>query len=100
LVLVASWHLAEMPLWGCFLVDVLWHFGIWKMTMKKVLRDVKGAKSEIVSRPNANLNMIKGVKRQQTVITTVGASYIYIRRDSIVRGHDIRKSCAWLTFIR
>jgi hypothetical protein len=81
LVLVASLHLAypeheaflfaEMALWGCFLVDVLWHFGIWKKTMKKVFGSVTGL-SKILSRQNANLDMIKGVKRRQTIITTVG----------------------------
>jgi hypothetical protein len=79
LVLVASLHLAypeleafsfaEMALWGCFIVDVLWHFGIWKKTMKRVFGGVKGL-SKILSRQNAN--MIEGVKRRQSMITTVG----------------------------
>jgi hypothetical protein len=96
LVFVASLHLAypqheafpfaEMALWGCFLVDVLWHFGIWKLTMKRVFRDVKGM-SNIVSRRNANLNMIEGVKRQQTVIATVGFLFTTIA------------SCAGMIFV-
>jgi hypothetical protein len=81
LVLVASLHLAhpeheafsfaEMALWGCFIVDFLWHFGIWKKTMKRVFRSVKGL-SKILPRQNANLNMIEGVKRRQNIITVVG----------------------------
>ena len=78
LVLMASLHLAypeleafsfaEMALWGCFFVDVLWHFGKWKKTTKRVFGGVKGL-SQILSR-NANLKMIEGVKRRQSVITT------------------------------
>jgi hypothetical protein len=81
LALVASLHLAypehevfsfaEMALWGCFLVDVLWHFGIWKKTMKRVFRGVMGMR-EIASRRNANLNMIEGVKRRQSLIVSGG----------------------------
>jgi hypothetical protein len=87
-VLMASLHLAypdleafsfaEMALWGCFIVDVLWHFGIWKMTMKRVFRSVKGM-SKIISRQNAtNLNMIEGVKRRQNIVTTVGTLFAEI----------------------
>ncbi len=81
LVLVASLHLAypehevfsfaEIALWGCFLVNILWHFGIWKKTIKRVFGGVKGL-SQILFRQNANLKMIEGVKRRQSVITTVG----------------------------
>ncbi len=81
LVLVASLHLAypeheailfaEMALWGCFIVDILWHFGIWKMTMKRVFRDVKGMR-KILSRRNSNLKMIEGVKRRQSIMTVLG----------------------------
>jgi hypothetical protein len=84
LVLMASLHLAypeleafsfaEMALWGCFLVDVLWHFGKWKKTMKRVFGGVKGL-SKILSR-NANLKVIEGVKRQQSVITIVGVLFV------------------------
>jgi hypothetical protein len=87
LVLVASLHIAypehetvsfaEMTLWGCFLVDVLWHFGIWKKTMKRVFRGVKGMKI-IVSRQNAKLNMIEGVRRRQSIITIVGTLFTEI----------------------
>jgi hypothetical protein len=87
LVLVASLHLAypereafsfaETALWGCFLVDILWHFGIWKKTMKKVFGGVKGL-SKIVSRQNANLKMIEGVKRRQSIITIVGTLFTEI----------------------
>ncbi len=87
LVLVASLHLAypeqealsfaEMALWGCFIVDVLWHFGIWKMTMKRVFRSVKGM-GTILSRQNTNLKMIEGVKRRQTIVTTVGVLFAEI----------------------
>jgi hypothetical protein len=78
LVLVASLHLAypelkafsfaEMALWVCFLVDVLWHFGIWKKTMKRVFGGVKGS-SKIISRQKANLNTIESVKKRQSMIT-------------------------------
>jgi hypothetical protein len=81
LVLVASLHLAypeheafsiaEMALWGCFFVDVLRHFGIWKKTMKRVFRGVMGM-GKILPRGNTNLNMIEGVKRRQSIIVTVG----------------------------
>jgi hypothetical protein len=84
LVLMASLHLAypeldafsfaEMALWGCFVVDVLWHFGIWKMTMKRVFLDTKGM-HKILPRQNASLNRIKGVKRRQIIITTVGTLF-------------------------
>jgi hypothetical protein len=87
LVLVASLHLAypeleafsfaEMALWGCFLVDVLWHFGIWKKTMKRVFGGVKGL-SKMLSRQKANLNMIEGVKRRQSMITTLGVLFTEI----------------------
>ncbi len=87
LVLMASLHLAypeneafsfaEIVLWGCFLVDVLWHFRIWKMTMKKVFQGIKGMR-KILSRQNVNLNMIEGVKRRQNVITTVGTLFTEI----------------------
>jgi hypothetical protein len=52
LVLVVSLHLSypeheaisfvEMAPWVCFLVDVLWHFAIWKTTTKRVFQGVKG----------------------------------------------------------
>jgi hypothetical protein len=84
LVLVASLHLAypdheaisfaEVVLWGCFIVDVLWHYGIWKRTLKRVFRDVKGI-SKIVSRRNSNLKIIEGVKRRQNIVTTVGVLF-------------------------
>ncbi len=87
LVLVASLHLAypeheavsfaEMALWGCFTVDVLWHFGIWKTTIKRVFRDVKGM-GKILHRRSASLNMIEGVKRRQNIITTVGVLFAEI----------------------
>jgi hypothetical protein len=87
LALVASLHLAypeqeafsfaEMALWGCFLVDVLWHFGIWKKTMKRVFGGVKGL-SKVLSRQNTNLKMIEGVKRRQNILTTVGVVFTEI----------------------
>jgi hypothetical protein len=87
LVLVASLHLAypehevfsfaEMALWGCFIADVLWHFGKWKTTMKRVFRDVKGMRS-ILSRRNSNLNRIEGAKRRQNIIVTVGTLFTEI----------------------
>ncbi len=87
LVLVASLHLAypeheffsfaEMALWGCFIVDVLWHFGTWKMTMKRVFRSIEGT-SKTVSRLSSSLNMIEGVKRRQRIITTVGTLFTEI----------------------
>ncbi len=86
LVLVASLHLAypeleafsfaEIALWGCFLVDVLWHVGKWKKTTKRVFGGLKGL-SQILSR-NANLKMIEGVKRRQSLITTVGVLFTNI----------------------
>ena len=39
--------------------------------MKRVFRGLKGM-SSIVSRQNANLKMIEGVKRRQTIVTVVG----------------------------
>ncbi len=42
--------------------------------MKRLFGDVKDM-SKILSSQNVNLNMIVGVKRQQTVITTVGALF-------------------------
>jgi hypothetical protein len=72
-----AFSFAEMALWGCFSVDVLWHFGIWKKTMNRVFRDVKGMR-KIVPRQNTNLNMIEGVKRRETVITTVGTLFAQI----------------------
>ncbi len=86
LVLAASLHLAypeheiilfaEMALWGCFLVDLLWHFGIWKTTMKRVFRGVKGM-HKILSM-NAGLKMIEGVRRRQSIITIVGTLFTEI----------------------
>jgi hypothetical protein len=87
LVLVASLHLAypeheafsfaEMALWGCFLVDILWHFGVWKKTMKRVFGGIKGM-SKILPRQNANLKMIEGAKRRQSIITVVGTLFTAI----------------------
>jgi hypothetical protein len=87
LVLVASFHLAypdhdaisfaEMFLWGCFIVDVLWHFSIWKRSTKRVFRDVKGMR-KILSRRNSKLKMIEGVKRRQNIITTLGILFTEI----------------------
>jgi hypothetical protein len=86
LVLVASLHLAypehevfsfvEMSLWGCFIVDVLCHFGNWKMTMKKLFRGVKGMRK--ISRRNSNLKTLEDVKRQQYIIVTVGVLFTEI----------------------
>ncbi len=92
LVLVASLHLAypehealpftEIVLWGCLLGDGLWHFGIWKMTTKKVFRSVKRkmnskrvfqtVKGKMTTKRNPILKMIEGVKRRQTIISTAG----------------------------
>jgi hypothetical protein len=88
MVLLASLHLAypeleafsfaEIALWGCLIADVLWHFGIWKIAMKKVFQSVRGM-SKIISRQNAaNLNMIEGVKRRQSLVTTVGIVFAEI----------------------
>jgi hypothetical protein len=87
LVLVASLHLAypeqeafsfaEMALWGCFIVDLLRHFGTWKMTMKRVFRDVKGM-SKILSKRNSKLQMIKGMKRRQSIMIPAGALFTAI----------------------
>ncbi len=81
LVLVASLHLAypehyafsfaEMVLWGCFIVDVLWHFSSWKMTMKRVFRGVKGIR-KILSRRNSSLKMIEGVVRVRVRVRVKG----------------------------
>jgi hypothetical protein len=81
LLLVASLHLAypeqetfsfaEMSLWGCFIVDALWHLRIWKTTTKRLFRGVKGMR-EILSRRNSKLKMIEGVKRRQSIVTTAG----------------------------
>jgi hypothetical protein len=83
LVLVASLYLAypdntvfsfaEIALWGCSIVDVLWHFGIWKMTMKRAFRDVQGM-GKIVSRHrrNSSFKTIQGVKRRQYITVAVG----------------------------
>jgi hypothetical protein len=87
-VLLASLHLAypeleafsfaEIALWGCFIADVLWHFAIWKIAMKKVFQSVRGM-NKIISRQNAaNLNMIEGVKRRQNIGTTVGIVFAEI----------------------
>ncbi len=87
LVLVASLHLAypehevfsfaEIALWGCLLVDVLWHFGIWKINMERVFRNIKGT-SNIVSRLSSSLNRIEGIKRRQSIITIVGTLFTEI----------------------
>ncbi len=87
LLLVASLHLAypeheffsvaEMALWGCFIVDVLWHFGIWKMTMKRVFQGVKGM-HKTLSRRNANLNRVEGAKRRENIATTLGVLFTEI----------------------
>jgi hypothetical protein len=87
LVLVASLHLAyleqeafsfaEMALWSCFIMDFLRHFGSWKMTMKRVFRDVKGM-SKILSRRNSKLQMLKGAKRRQNIMIPVGALFTAI----------------------
>jgi hypothetical protein len=87
LMLVASLHLAypeqeafsfaEMALWGCFIVDILRHFGSWKMTMKRVFRGVKGM-SKILSKKNASLQMIKGVKRRQNIMIPARALFTAI----------------------
>jgi hypothetical protein len=95
LVLVASLHLAypeheaisfaETTLWGCFIVDVLWHFRIWKKTTTRVFRSVRGM-SKTLSTQNASLMMIEGVKRRQNIITTVGVLFTEIT------------SCAFMIF--
>jgi hypothetical protein len=84
-VFVASLHLAypeleafsfaEMVLWGCFIVDVLWHFGIWKKSMKRVFRGVKGMSKIVSTKQNANLKMIEGVKRRQNIVVAVGVLF-------------------------
>jgi hypothetical protein len=68
---------AEMALWGCFIVDVLWHFGLWKMTMKRVFRSVNGM-GKIESRQNAHLNTIEGIKRRQNIVAVVGPVFAEI----------------------
>jgi hypothetical protein len=88
LALVASLHLAypehealsfaEMALWGCFIVDVLWHFGIWKMSMKRVFRGViKGMRKSLIRR-NSTLNMIEGIQRRIKIATAVGVLFTEI----------------------
>jgi hypothetical protein len=87
LVLVASLHLAypeheafsfaEMALWGCFIVDVLWHFGIWKMTMKRVSRSIEGMRTSL-SKRNSNLNTVEGAQRRQNILTTLGVLFTEI----------------------
>jgi hypothetical protein len=87
LVLVASLHLAypehevfsfaEIALWGCFIVDVLWHFRIWKITMKRAFRGVNGLR-KILSKRNTDLDIIEGVKRRQNMITSVGTLFAEI----------------------
>ncbi len=88
LVLVASLHLAypeqeafsfaEMALWVCFILDVLWHFVIWKKTMKRVFKGVKGSRKSLVPRRTAILNLIEGVKRRQNIVTGVGTVFTEI----------------------
>jgi hypothetical protein len=85
--LVASLHLAypeheafsfaEMALWGCFIVDVLWHFGIWKMTMKQMFRGVKEMRKSLFRR-NSKLIMIEGVQRRINIATAAGVLFAEI----------------------
>jgi hypothetical protein len=88
LMLVTSLHLAypehevfllaEMVLWGCFIVDLLWHFGIWKKTIKRVFRGVTGNRKLSGQNANASLNMIEGIKRRQIIVTVVGTLFTEI----------------------
>ncbi len=89
LVLMASLHhaypereafsFAEIALWGCFIVDVVWHFGVWKMAMKRVFRDVKVSMSSVKRRHSgrqiSSFKMIKGVKRRQHIVVAVGVLF-------------------------
>jgi hypothetical protein len=91
LIFVASLHLAypehealsfaEMALWGCYIVDVLWHYGVWKMNMKRVFRDIKGMRKRTQNSNRnmiSNLTMIEGARRRQIIITTVGCLFTEI----------------------
>jgi hypothetical protein len=81
MVLVTSLHLAfpsyesiscaEIVLWGCFLVDALWHFRVWKMDMKRAFRSTETL-NKIVSKENFSLKVLNDVKRRQMISTIVG----------------------------
>ncbi len=78
LVLAASLHLAflnygavfsfvEIVLWGCFFVDVLWHFGVWKTDMRRAFR------KRICPLPGtSSLIIVNDIKKRQMVSTIVG----------------------------
>jgi hypothetical protein len=81
MVLLISLHLAfpsyesisfvEIVLWGCFLVDGLWHFRAWKMDLKRAFLTTETL-NKIVSKKNVSLKILNDVKRRQVISTTVG----------------------------
>jgi hypothetical protein len=80
IVLVASLHLAfpslevfsfaELALWGCCLVNTLWHFGVWRMNTNRAFRGAKGM-DKILAKGNASLQIVNRVRRQQNILNTV-----------------------------
>jgi hypothetical protein len=80
MVLVASLHLAfrslgvflfaETALWGCCIVDTLWHFGVWNMNMKRAFRFTERMNS-ILSKNNSALQYVNMVRRRQYILNTV-----------------------------
>jgi hypothetical protein len=87
MVLVASLHLAfrslevfsfaEVALWGCCLMDTLWHFGVWKMNINRAFRDTKGM-NRILSKNSAALQKVNRVRRQQHILNTVSILFTEI----------------------
>jgi hypothetical protein len=86
-VLVASLHLvfrslevfliAEIALWGCCIVDTLWHFGVWNMNMKRAFRSTEGM-NKILSKKNSALQYVNMVRRRQYILYTVSAVFTEI----------------------
>jgi hypothetical protein len=87
MVLVAFLHLAfrsldvfpfaEIALWGCCIVDTLWHFGVWKMNMNRAFRDVKGLNNAL-PKTNASVQKMNRVRRQQNILNTVSILFTEI----------------------
>jgi hypothetical protein len=110
MVLVASLHLAfpsyesisfaEIVLWVCFLADILWHFRVWKMDMKRAFQSTETL-NKIVSKGNLSLKVLNDVKRRQIISTIVGVLVVeiflcvyMILANSVIGLQEARNECA------
>jgi hypothetical protein len=108
-VLVASLHLAfrslevfsfaEIALWGCCIVDTLWHFRTWKMNMKRVFRSTEGMNRAHSRKRSSALQSVNRVRKQQNVLTyilsfaEVTGMTLVICMNSVLGLQEVSKEC-------